>query len=414
MRRSYFHHPIYLLFLAELFISSCNGQVGANNPKKGTSDSKPGSVVIETPPFLFSYSEPSSDSDLVGQYIRSIFQDSKGNYWFGTAGQSVARFDGKTLKYYSKKEFFLGNDSVDNDYGNSVHAIAEDKNGNIWFGTEHGAIKYDGKTFRSYTQKNGLSNIYVGRKSILIDKAGTLWVGTNSGVFRYIPSADTTEGKCFSLFQLLPPIKVKDIMEDKSGNIWFASEDNGVFRYDPSVHYLATSTERESAGRRKAIINISEKKGLGDNYAGGMVQDQACNFWFTMKGGICRYDARMLDQATDRGVGPDGQGKVLPSGQTGFTEFTTKDGLGGSEVWGIYIEKSGIIWITTRGSTTRYDPSISNSKAFTVFTDKDGINCCVQSMYQDRSGNMWWGTGAGLYRFDGKRFYQVKQQGPWE
>ncbi|MBL0256874.1 MAG: hypothetical protein IPQ03_04795 [Bacteroidetes bacterium] len=95
MRRSYFHHPIYLLFLAELFISSCNGQVGANNPKKGTSDSKPGSVVIETPPFLFSYSEPSSDSDLVGQYIRSIFQDSKGNYWFGTAGQSVARFDGK-------------------------------------------------------------------------------------------------------------------------------------------------------------------------------------------------------------------------------------------------------------------------------------------------------------------------------
>jgi len=26
---------------------------------------------------------------------------------------------------------------------------------------------------------------------------------------------------------------------------------------------------------------------------------------------------------------------------------------------------------------------------------------------------MWWGTGQGLYRFDGKRFYQVKQNGPW-
>jgi ligand-binding sensor domain-containing protein len=110
-----------------------------------------------------------------------------------------------------------------------------------------------------------------------------------------------------------------------------------------------------------------------------------------MKGGICRYDGKT------------------------FREFTTKDGLGGSEVWGIYIEKSGIIWITARGSTTRYDPSIpiSNSKAFTVFTVEDGINCCVQSMYQDRSGNMWWGTGQGLYRFDGKRFYQVKQNGPW-
>ena len=134
-----------------------------------------------------------------------------------------------------------------------------------------------------------------------------------------------------------------------------------------------------------------------------------------MKGGICRYDARLLDQATDRGVGPDGQGKVLPSGQTGFTEFTTKDGLGGTEFWGIYIEQSGIIWVTARGSTTRFDPSVPlpNPKAFTVFTSANGLNCCVQSMYQDKSGNMWWGAGQGLYRFDGKRFYQVKQNGPW-
>jgi ligand-binding sensor domain-containing protein len=48
-----------------------------------------------------------------------------------------------------------------------------------------------------------------------------------------------------------------------------------------------------------------------------------------------------------------------------------------------------------------------------VFTSADGLNCCVQSMYQDKSGNMWWGAGSGLFRFDGKRFYQVKQKGPW-
>jgi hypothetical protein len=48
---------------------------------------------------------------------------------------------------------------------------------------------------------------------------------------------------------------------------------------------------------------------------------------------------------------------------------------------------------------------------FTVFTLADGLNCCVQSMFQDKSGTMWWGTG--LYRFDGKRFYQVKKNGSW-
>lgn len=78
-------------------------------------------------------------------------------------------------------------------------------------------------------------------------------------------------------------------------------------------------------------------------------------------------------------------------------------------------DESGIIWITARGSTTRFNPSVpsSNPIAFTVNTPEDGLNCCVQNMYQDRSGNMWWGTRQGLYRFDGQGFYQVKQSGPW-
>ena len=373
LAKYFFHNPVYILLLVGLFNNSCNGQVNTSSPKDTTNASKPSPEVIGIPPPLVPDHNPYNDSGLVSQYIRSIFQDSKGNFWFGPAGQSVARYDEKTLKYYSKSEFFHV-DSVSLEYGISVHAIAEDKKGNIWFGTDRGAIKYDGKSFRSYTEKNGLSNIQVGRKSILIDKSGNIWVGTAGGVFRYNPSSDSTGGKCFSLFHLLPPINVMDIMEDHIGNIWFASQDKGVFRYDG-----------------KTIKNITEKEGLSNNYAGGMVEDKTGNFWFTMKNGICRYDGKT------------------------FTEFTTKDGLGGSEVWGIYIEQSGIIWITARGSTTRFDPSIpiSNSKAFTVFTVEDGLNCCVQSMYQDRSGNMWWGTGQGLYRFDGKRFYQVKQKGPW-
>jgi len=374
MKKAYSYSPICTLLFMMFFITSCNGQVNTSSPKDEAKTSKPAPEIIGTPPPLFPIHNPYNDSGLVSQYIRSIFQDSKGNFWFGPAGESVARYDGNTLKYYSKAEFFHGNNSGDIENVNSVHAIAEDKNGNIWFGTDHGAIKYDGKAFKSYTEKNGLSNTRVGRKSILVDKSGNIWIGTRGGVFRYIPSADSPGGQCFSLFHLLPPINVKDIMEDNTGNIWFASQNKGVFRYDG-----------------KAINNITEKEGLGDNNSGGMVQDKTGNFWFTMKGGICRYDGKT------------------------FTSYTTKDGIGGSEIWGIYIEQSGIIWITARGSTTRFDPSvpISNPKAFTVFSVEDGLNCCVQSMYQDRAGNMWWGTGQGLYRFDGQRFYQVKQNGPW-
>jgi ligand-binding sensor domain-containing protein len=374
MTKYYSYSPICVLILIGSIITLCNGQ---------EKTAKPLPEIIGTPPIITGQPGPINDPTLVSQYIRSIFQDSKGNYWFGPAGQSAVRYDGKTLRYFSRNEFFQGNSHVAQDYGNSVHAIAEDKKGNIWFGTYDGAVKYDGATFRSYTEKDGLSNLNVGRKCILVDKAGTIWVGTSGGVFRYNHSADN-----FSPFHLLGSIKVKDIMEDEAGNIWFASEGKGVFRYDAR---LPARPAGEPDGQGKKIKNFTEKEGLGDNYAGGMAQDKAGNFWFLMKNGICRYDGK------------------------NFIEITAKDGLGGSEFWGILIEKSGIIWVTARGATTRYDPSIptSNPKAFTVFTPEDGLNCCVQSMYQDRSSNMWWGTGQGLYRFDGKHFYQVKQKGPW-
>lgn len=371
MTRFSLRNSVYYLLFIGLLTGTCSSQVMSGPSKYANQKSNPSPIVIGLPQSLAS--KPNIDTSLVSQYIRSIFQDSKGNMWFGPAGQSVAKYDGKSLRYFSKSEFFQGKNRADDNF-NSVHAIAEDKHGNIWFGTDYGAIKYNGKTFRNYAENDGLSNIRVGRKCILVDKSGTIWVGTDGGVFRYIPSADSSGGKCFSLFPLLPRVRVTDIMEDRAGNIWFASHDKGVFCYDGV-----------------SIKNITGKEGLGDNYAGGMIQDKKGNYWFTMKGGICRYD-----------------GKIL-------TEFTTKDGVGGSEVWGVFMEKSGMIWITARGSTTRYDPSIgiSNPKAWTVFSEKDGINCCVQSMYQDKSGKMWWGAGAGLYRFDGKRFYQVKKNGPW-
>jgi ligand-binding sensor domain-containing protein len=351
-----------LLLSFLILFTSCKGQVKTKRPPEPIPPHS-GPTVIKN--FKAAAIAPDFDTTLVSQYIRSIFQDSKGNLWFGTIEEGVVRYDVKTLTYFSHPDGFISN---------SVFAINEDKKGNLWFGTNQGVYKYDGKTFKNYNQKDGLSQLDISRKSILVDRSGTIWVGTHRGVFRYDPSADNKGEQSFSLFPALSTINVAGILEDKSGNIWFASAQNGVYRYDG-----------------KTITPIAEKEGLGENYAGGIAQDKAGNMWFTMNTGICKYDGKT------------------------FTEYTAKDGLGGTEFWGLYIEESGIIWVTARGSTTRFDPSVplTDPKAFTVFTPADGINCCVQSMYQDKSGRMWWGAGSGLYRFNGDRFYQVKQNGPW-
>ena len=383
-----------ILLLSFLMIAtSCKGQEKTNTLKDPIASKTLPAVIKKIKAAALA---PDFDTTLVSQYIRSIFQDSKGNLWFGTIGEGVVRYDKKTLTYFSNADGFIAN---------SVFAINEDKKGNLWFGTDQGVYKYDpsahfdsaqhnsliaGGTFRNYNQKDGLSHIDISRKSILVDKSGTIWVGTHGGVYQYDPSADAKGGQCFALFPLLPTMNVAGIMEDKNGNIWFASSDKGVFRYDG-----------------KTIVNFNEKEGLGDNYAGGIAQDPLGNIWFTMKNGICKFDpSAYFDSA---------QHKSLRTSGKAFTEYTPKDGLGGTEFWGIIIEQSGIVWITARGSTTRFDPSVplSDPNAFSVFTAADGFTCCVQSMFQDKSGTMWWGTGQGLYRFNGTRFYQVKQIGPW-
>ncbi|MDI9338818.1 MAG: two-component regulator propeller domain-containing protein [Alphaproteobacteria bacterium] len=353
--------PALIIFLATQFIA-CEGQ-DKQTSNHLTEFSKPFPQIIKKNKSI--PMAPDFDTTLVSPYIRSIFQDSKGNLWFGTIGDGVVRYDGKTLTYFGEPDGFINQ---------TVYAINEDHHGNLWFGTDTGVYKFDGKTFKNYNQKQGLFHLDITRKGILVDKSGAIWIGTHGGVYKYKPSADTVNGQCFYMFKPLSQINIAGIFEDNSGKIWFATSQNGVFLYD---------------GEKMA--HIGKQVTLGQNYAGGIAQDKAGTMWFTTRKGIAKYD-----------------GKIL-------TEYTAKNGLGGTEIWGIYIENSGIIWITARGSTTRFNPSIPlpNPKAFTVFTPADGLNCCVQSMYQDKMGTMWWGTGSGLYRFNGVRFYQVKKNGPW-
>lgn len=349
-----------VLFCALIIFSSCNGQALQEN----TANLKPSPVIIRTPlPPGFHFGGLNDDTTLVSQYIRSIYQDSKGGLWFGTVSEGVCRYKNDTLTYYTHLDVFDGK---------SVHSIAEDKHGNLWFATNKYVIKYDGKKFAKYGEQEGLANIPINNRdcitnAVFIDKSDNLWLSTPSGVYRY-------DGKGFARFSLLPAISFSNMLQDNKGTIWFASADSGVYRLDGN-----------------SVRSITEKDGLISNHVGAMLQDKTGIIWFSTNKGISRYDGK------------------------NFRQLTSNEGIPNNDIWGIYEEKSGVIWITSRGNTTRYNPSADKkgSNPFTVFSPENGINCCVQSMYQDREGNMWWGAGSGLFRFDGKQFYQVKQKGPW-
>ncbi len=162
----------------------------------------------------------------ISKHIGSILQDKNGYFWFATDGDGVCRYDGKSFTYFTEKEGLCSN---------YVWTITEDKIGNIWFTTSDGICRYDGKSF---TNLKDLEEIRFSlMKPNLEYKPGCLWFGSRDGVYRY-------DGASVVNFTIHPasyhpevynnsrPYSVYCLLEDKSGNLWFGTEQRGVCRYD--------------------------------------------------------------------------------------------------------------------------------------------------------------------------------------
>ncbi len=125
MKKSY---SLLLTYLFFCFITSCIGQ---SNSTTNTHINK----------------LPKNIKTQIGNYIVEIFEDSKGNLWFGTIENGVAKYDGKKLEY------FTSNNGLPS---NRVVQIIEDRNGFLWFGTGFGISRYDGNSFINFSENEGL------------------------------------------------------------------------------------------------------------------------------------------------------------------------------------------------------------------------------------------------------------------
>ncbi|HXC04504.1 MAG TPA: two-component regulator propeller domain-containing protein, partial [Bacteroidia bacterium] len=137
----------------------------------------------------------------------------------------VTHFDGKTFVNYTTKDG-LG--------GNGINAIVQDKDGNIWFGTQGGGVSCygkemkEGKPFHKYTKADGLAGEEV--NAIYEDNAGNLWFGTGGGGISVLPYADKLpflDGDKnaphlinIGLEEGLPDGQIYSILQDKEGRIW--------------------------------------------------------------------------------------------------------------------------------------------------------------------------------------------------
>ena len=197
--------------------------------------------------------------------VFSIAQDARGAVWMGTlAGASrLDRASGKFATY--AKELV-------NDW---VYGIAVDAKGQVWFATEGGVSMFDGKTWRAWTQADGLGVARAERGNYILSvhaaKDGSVWAGTwGGGAARFQgarwSSLTTKDGLAGNI--------VYSIAQEADGTLWFGT-DAGLSAYDgekfvnlgpreglpgPNVFALAAAPKGEIwAGGRGAVARVARR-----------------------------------------------------------------------------------------------------------------------------------------------------------
>lgn len=234
---------------------------------------------------------------------------------------------------------------------------------------------------------------------ILQDKAGNLWFGTTeNGLYKYDARLPDGQGKSFTQYLVadgLNSSSVYTLFEDKDGKIWIGTE-VGLCVYDPSAAL-------RTGGKPFAEIKIPLPKNLppnkNDHYRNkhwvfSIIQAKSGKLWFATIDGVYIYDGKSFTPF------------IINETASGFLSTN-------HNVERILEDKAGNIWFGARTDkgVYRYDgKSVTKLELMELFQDgpKPKPHSWGWPQLQDKNGNIWFTNWGGAYRYDGKSFTSFK------
>lgn len=311
----------------------------------------------------------------LAQYPGAPFEDRDGNLWFMTVTKGLIRFDGEVFRTFTEAD---GLPSL------GMRDLIQREDGSLWVATTGGVCVFDGTRFTTltdygdtpFTQGFGAFGNHRDVWDLMVDREGVLWCATGDGVFRF----DGTRFVPFELPVVAPagafefgPRMVYEIVEDRAGNLWFATDGAGAVRFD---------------GTDMRVFTVAD--GLSHDRICTIVEDRRGDFWFGTSGGaVSRWDGSTFSTHLR---------SESFSEHTGWGRFMT-----------IFEDRAGVLWLGVAardGGVYRFDGEAFEHFATGIEAGTDAIRTIggVPSIRETSDGTLWLGSTNGVFRREGERF----------
>ena len=403
---------------------------------------------------------------LINNKVRSIFEDSKGNFWIGTAGDGLHTMDRKTgiftrYRYNPRHPELLSRPPV-NDWSDHITFITEDVEKQIWIGTMFSGINrynpvtkrithygLNGKNNGAFTDNSGWyayaapdghlwvttqsanlfkidfynisiphhgSNFLDGVYSYFEESGNNVfWLGASGGPVRKDLKKGTTEKIELNNDVTINPWDkiVNTFLQDSLGNLWMATG-SGLYKYNLQTKQIAQYKN-----------NPADSTSIADNKIYSLFKDKASNLWVgAVRGGINYMDTKTgkfihyKNNPADTSSISGDVISILHEDETGdlWIGCYQNNGLNrlnvqtkkfrhylpGISIFDIYTDATGVVWVATGSGLYRYNRQSDN---FNLLGDESIAlqTTSIYSITSDNQNNLWIGSSDGIYKLNPKR-----------
>lgn len=351
----------------------------------------------------------------VERRLRAAAEDASGAVWLYLANGDLWRYHEGSFSGFT----------IDPPEESVTRTIIQERNGPLWVGTAAhqfavGAVTENGALALPVEEK-----LTIGRLDHLVaGRNGGYWRLANFRVQQWVgdkmvrdigayPWSRRLDGG-FTMF-----LQATCATEDREGNLVVGTDVSGVFIVTPGGEVSQISTNGTSHGTiGHDRLDLPNGDRLSDNWVKTIVVDRESTLWVgTDGGGLNRVKRQAL--RTPAGIPNWSVESVTVTSDGTLVMGTARDGVtfwtngtpsaslaAGRAIRSVYATREGALWIGNRDGglclqTSQLSPPECGQGA-------DLIEQPVRAIHQDRTGRMWFGTGAGVISLSGsndwKRF----------